>query len=58
MMLLKLASIFFLRPKKEVPQIYMGKGPGNLGNSRVTEDYPAVIGLEFDGEQPVLVLKF
>ena len=57
-MLLKLAWIFILRPNKEIPQIHMGDGSGNLRNPRVTQNYPAVIGLESDGGQPVLVLKF
>ena len=57
-MLLKLAWIFILRPNKEIPQIYMGRGSGNLRNPRVIQDYPAVIDLEFDSGQPVLVLKF
>ena len=57
-MLLKLAWIFILRPNKEIPQIHMGDGSGNLRNPRVTQNYPAVIGLESDGGQHVLVLKF
>ena len=57
-MLLKLAWIFILRPNKEIPQIYMGDGSWNLRNPRAIQDYPAVIGLEFDGGQPALVLKF
>ena len=57
-MLLKLAWIFILRPNKEIPQIYMGDGSGSLRNPRVTQAYPAVIDLELDGGQPVLVLKF
>ena len=57
-MLLKLAWIFILRPNKEIPQIHMGDGSGNLRNLRMTQNFPAVIDLEFDEGQPVLVLKF
>ena len=57
-MLLKLARIFILRPNKEIPQIHMGDGAGNLRNPRATQEFPAVIDLEFDAGKPVLALKF
>ena len=56
--LIKLTWIFILRPNKGIPQIDTGDGSKNLRDPGVTQNYPAVIGWEFDEGQPVLVLKF
>ena len=57
-MLLKLAWIFILWPNKEIVQIHMGDSSRNFRILKLEQNYPAVIDLEFDGGQTVLVFKF
>ena len=47
-MLLRLTWILILRPNKQIPQIRMGDGAGNLRDPKVRQKFRTVFDLEFD----------